>query len=381
MKLPIYLDYNATTPIEPAVSEAVLPYLHGLFGNPSSAHAYGFQAKNAVDYARPEVAALLGCATDEVVFTASGSESNNLAIKGVAFAHAERGRHLITTRVEHPAVLNTCRYLEVRHGFSVTYLPVDSDGLVDPGDVARAIRPDTILISVMTANNETGTVQPIREIGAIARGRGILFHTDAAQAIGKIPVRVDDLGVDLLTVVGHKLYAPKGVGALFIRRGVKLDSLVHGASHEGGRRAGTENVPYVVGLGKACSIARINLPEESQHLQSLRDRLHAALLDGVPGLRLNGHTSLRLPNTLNVSFPGVAGYDLLARAREVAASTGSACHSGQPQVSPVLEAMGVPPEWALGAVRLSVGRWSTIEEVDLAARMLIDAFAALKADS
>lgn len=381
MRLPIYLDYNATTPIDPAVAEAMQPYLHGLFGNPSSTYAYGFQAKNAVDYARTEVAALLGCAGDEVVFTASGSESNNLAIKGVAFAYAERGRHLITTRVEHPAVLNTCRYLELRHGFAVTYLPVDGDGLVDPEAVARAVRPDTILISVMTANNETGAIQPIREIGAIARGRGILFHTDAAQAAGKLALHVDDLGVDLLTLVGHKLYAPKGVGALFIRRGVRLDSLIHGASHEGGRRAGTENVPYVVGLGKACAIARANLPEESRHLQSLRDRLHQSLLAGVPELRLNGHASSRLPNTLNVSFPGVAGYDLLAHAREVAASTGSACHSGQTQVSPVLEAMGVEPEWARGAVRLSVGRWTTAEEVDLAARLLVDAFAALQANS
>ncbi|HEY3366126.1 MAG TPA: cysteine desulfurase family protein [Symbiobacteriaceae bacterium] len=375
MKLPIYLDYNATTPVDPAIAEVIHPYLHDLFGNASSAHAYGFQAKNAVDYARSEVAALLGCAADEVIFTASGSEGNNLAVKGVAFAHAERGRHLITTQVEHPAVLNTCRYLETRHGFAVTYLPVDGDGLVNPTDVARAVRPDTTLISVMTANNETGTVQPIREISAVARERGILFHTDAAQAVGKIPLQVDDLGVDLLTVVGHKMYAPKGVGALFVRRGVKLDSLIHGASHEVGRRAGTENVPYVVGLGKACAIARMNLPEESRRLQSLRDRLHEALLAGVPGLRLNGHASFRLPNTLNVSFPGTAGYDMLARAREVAASTGSACHSGRPEVSPVLAAMGVPPEWALGAVRLSVGRWTTGEEVDLAARMLVDAFA------
>nr|PZN42696.1 MAG: cysteine desulfurase NifS [Bacillota bacterium] len=370
---PIYLDYNATTPVDPAVLTAMEPYFTRHFGNPSSTHGYGRAAREAVEKARGQVAALLGCAPEEVVFTGGGSESDNLAIQGVAFAHRDRGRHIITTAVEHPAVLQTCRYLAERHGFEVTCLPVDATGRVDPDDVARAIRKDTILITVMTANNETGTLQPIREIGAVARRHGVLFHTDAAQAVGKIPLNVEDLQVDLLTVAGHKLYAPKGIGALYVRRGVVLEPLIHGAGHEGGRRAGTENVPYIVGLGAACALAGEKLGEEADRLRRLRDRLHAALRDRVEGLRLNGHPEERLPNTLNVSFPGVAGYDLLAAVPAVAASTGSACHAGVPAPSPVLKAMGLPDEVALGAVRLSLGRWTTEEEVDRAAALLAEA--------
>ncbi|MCG0239496.1 MAG: cysteine desulfurase [Firmicutes bacterium] len=369
----MYLDYNATTPVDPAVLAAMEPYFTRHFGNPSSTHAYGRAAREAVEKARAQVAALLGCAPEEVVFTGGGSESDNLAIQGVAFAHRDRGRHIITTAVEHPAVLQTCRYLAERHGFEVTYLRVDATGRVDPDDVARAIRKDTILITVMTANNETGTLQPIREIGAVARRHGVLFHTDAAQAVGKIPLNVEDLQVDLLTVAGHKLYAPKGIGALYVRRGVVLEPLIHGAGHEGGRRAGTENVPYVVGLGAACALAGEKLGEEPERLRRLRDRLYAALRDRVEGLRLNGHPEQRLPNTLNVSFPGVAGYDLLAAVPEVAASTGSACHAGVPAPSPVLKAMGLPDEVALGAVRLSLGRWTTETEVDRAAALLAEA--------
>lgn len=374
MRLPIYLDYNATTPIEPAVLQEMQPYLTEVFGNPSSAHRYGYEAKNALDWARTRVAGLLGCAPDEVVFTGGGSEGNNLAIKGVAFAHMHQGRHLITSQIEHPAVLNTCRYLEQRHGFTVTYLPVDATGRVSLADMASSIRSDTILITLMAANNETGTLQPIAEIGSIARSRGVLFHTDAAQAVGKIPLNMDALAVDLLTVVGHKLYAPKGVGALYVRKGVQLDSLIHGASHEGGRRAGTENVPYAVALGKACAIAQGQMDEELPRLAALRDRLLSALEKGVPSLRRNGHATATLPGTLNVAFPGVPGYELLSEAREVAASTGSACHAGRPEPSPMLLAMGVPADVAVGAVRLSVGRWTTAEEVDMAAEMLITAF-------
>ena len=372
LRLPIYLDYNATTPVDPEVGKEMEPYFIQHFGNPSSSHALGWQAKDAVDWARTRVAALLGSASDEVIFTGGGSESDNLAIKGVAFASWERGRHIITCAVEHPAVLNTCRYLEARHGFAVTYLPVGQTGRLNPEDLARAIRTDTILITIMAANNETGTLQPIAEIGSIARRHGIPFHTDAAQAVGKIPVNVDDLQVELLTVAGHKLYAPKGVGALYVRRGTRLDPVIHGAGHEGGLRAGTENVPYIAGLGRAAAIAQTRLPEEAARLSGLRDRLHAALHSRLEGVHLNGHPELRLPNTLNVSFPGVTGYELLAAAREVAASTGSACHAGTPEPSPVLKAMGVPDEVAAGAVRLSVGRWTTSEEVDLAADLLVD---------
>ena len=378
LRLPIYLDYNATTPVDPEVAEAMRPYFTEHFGNPSSAHAYGQQARDSVDWVRTQVAASLGCSADEVVFTGGGSESNNLAIKGIAFANRERGRHIITSSVEHPAVLATCQYLEARHGFAVTYLPVGRAGRVDPDDVERAIRPDTILITIMAANNETGTLQPVAEIGALARRAGIAMHTDAAQVVGKAPVDVEALQVDLLTVVGHKLYAPKGIGALYVRRGVRLDSLVHGAGHEGGRRAGTENVPYIVGLGKACAIARARCTEEPARLAALRDRLYAALQSRLGEMPLNGHPQLRLPNALNVSFPGVAGYELLETAREVAASTGSACHAGTPEPSPVLKAMGMSDDVAVGAVRLSLGRWTTPEEVDLAADMLAAAAVRLR---
>lgn len=373
MRIPIYLDYNATTPVDPEVVREMEPYFTYHFGNPSSSHAYGHQAKDAVDWARVRLAALLGATPDELLFTGGGSESNNLAIKGVALANQGRGRHIITCTVEHPAVLNTCRYLEERHGFTVTYLPVDQTGRVDPTDVARAIRPDTALITIMLANNETGTLQPIPEIGAIARQHGVPFHTDAAQAVGKVPVSVDDLQVDLLTVAGHKMYAPKGIGALYVRRGTRLDPLIHGAGHERGLRAGTENVPYMVGLGKAAALAKDHLPDESTRLSLLRDRLFSGLRSRLKGVHLNGHSALRLPNTLNVSIPGLTGYDLLAAAREVAASTGSACHSGTPTPSPVLKAMGLPDEVAVAAVRLSLGRWTTPELVDVAAHLLVDA--------
>jgi cysteine desulfurase len=366
---PIYLDYNATTPVDPRVIDAMLPYLREHFGNPSSSHYYGSQARAGVDTAREQVASLLGCAPDEIVFTGGGSESDNLAIKGAAEAYRDRGNHIITCQIEHPAVLNTCRYLE-RHGFRVTYLPVDREGRVDPNDVAQAITPETILITLMHANNEAGTIQPIAAVSQIAREYGILFHTDAAQSVGKIPTQVADLGVDLLTLAGHKLYAPKGIGALYVRRGITLEPLVHGAGHEHGLRAGTENTASIIGLGAACEIAAQTLDESIRQQTALRDRLYQGLCEQVKTVQLNGHPTERLPNTLNVSFVGQDSSLLLPAVPEIAASTGSACHSGETEPSAVLLAMGVPHEVALGAVRFSLGRWTTAEEIDRAVEIL-----------
>ncbi len=373
----VYLDYNATTPVDPEVFAAMAPFLQGEYGNPSSTHWLGIQAKKAVDKARQQVADLLGCDPDEVVFTSGGSESDNHAIRGAALMRREGGKgdHLITCAVEHPAVLNTCRYLE-RQGFKVTYLPVDRYGMVDPGAVQRAVTDRTSLITIMHANNEVGTLQPLEAISEIARERNVCFHTDAAQSTGKVATYVDELGVDLLTVAGHKLYAPKGVGALYIRRGTRLEPLIYGAGHEGGRRAGTENVAGIVGLGKACELAAKNLAVDAKRIKALRDRLHQRLLTSVGSekLVLNGHPEKRLPNTLNVSFLGVEGGALLDRTPDLAASTGSACHAGHTEASPVLSAMGVAPEVALGAVRLSLGRFTTETEVDYAADCLIKAY-------
>ncbi len=378
---PIYLDYNATTPLDPAVVEAIRPYLEQHFGNPSSTHAYGKKAHEAVDEAREHVAGLLGAAPDEVVFTGGGTEASNHALKGVVFAglHGFFGRlfgrkagvHIVTSAIEHPATLQPCAFLE-RLGCRVTILPVDCHGLVNPDDVRRAVARGATLVSIMHSNNEVGTLQPIREIAAVCRERGVLVHTDAAQSLGKVSVDGNELGVDLLTVAGHKLYAPKGVGALYVRRGVRLESFIHGASHEGGRRAGTENVPYLVGLGEACRIARQGLPQATERLRQLRDRLWQRLRDGL-GERvvLNGHPEHRLPNTLNVNFAGHVGAELLEAVPEVAASTGSACHEGQVTQSPVLCAMGVPPELGRGAVRLTVGRFTTEDEVDRAAEAFL----------
>lgn len=373
MKLPVYLDYNATTPVDPAVLEAMLPYLNDRFGNPSSSHAYGAVAAEGLAGARQQVADLLGARADEIVFTACASESDNMAIKGVAFALRAKGRHLITSTVEHPAVLNACRYLVDEFGFDLTVLPVQGDGRVDPDAIRQAIRPDTILISLMHAQNETGVLQPVAEVGQMAREAGILFHVDAAQSVGKIPVDVDALSCDLLTVAGHKLYAPKGVGALYVRSGVRLHPLVHGASYEGGRRAGTANVAFAVALGKACELAGEHLEAgEADRQRRLRDRLHMALAEHLP-VRLNGHETERLPNTLNISIRGAVGNDLLAAVPEIAASTGSACHAGVSKPSETLLAMGVEPELALGVLRLSLGRYTIAEEVDFAARRITEA--------
>jgi cysteine desulfurase len=358
----IYLDHNASTPIDPTVAAAMRPFLEQAFGNPSSGHWASTPAKAALEKARADVAALLNCAADEIVFTSGGSEANNLALKGVFFANKRRGDHIITTQVEHPAILGPCKFLE-RLGAKVSYLPVDRAGRVDPDDVRRAITPGTILISVMHANNEVGTIQPIAEIGTIARERGVLFHTDAAQSVGKVPTKVDDLRVDLLTIAGHKLYAPKGVGALYVRRGIELEPLIHGAGHEQGRRAGTESALLTIGLGAACRVVSDLAP--MARVQALRDRLWEGLKERFgAGVVLNGHPDHRLPNTLNVSFTGRIGAELLQQLDGVAASTGSACHAGRIELSPVLKAMGVPPEIGGGAIRFSLGRATTADEID-----------------
>jgi cysteine desulfurase len=357
----IYLDYNASTPVDPTVAAAMRPFLEQAFGNPSSGHWASAAAKAALDKARADVAALLGCEADEVVFTSGGSEANNLALKGVFFANGHKGNHIITTQVEHPAIHGPCRFLE-RLGARVTYLPVDRAGRVDPDEVRNAITPGTILISVMHANNEVGTIQPIADVGRTARDHGVAFHTDAAQSVGKIATKIDDLRVDLLTIAGHKLYAPKGVGALYVRRGVELEPLIHGAGHERGRRAGTESALLAIGLGAACALAS-DLALMAR-VQALRDRFWEGLEERFgKGVTLNGHPAHRLPNTLNVSFRGEIGAELLQRLDGVAASTGSACHAGRIELSPVLKAMGIPPEIGGGAIRFSLGRSTTEAEI------------------
>ncbi len=370
----IYLDYNASTPIDPAVAAAMRPYLADAYGNPSSGHWAAKPAKVALEGARGDVAALLGCHSDEVVFTSGGSEANNLALKGVFFANQDKSDHIITTRIEHPAIVAPCRFLE-RLGARVTCLPVDNNGRVDPDDLRRAITPRTILISIMHANNEVGTIQPIEDCARIARERGILFHTDAAQSVGKIATKVDELGVDLLSIAGHKAYAPKGIGALFVRRGVRLEPLIHGAEHESGRRAGTESALLAVALGKACELARDLAP--MQRVRALRDRFWQKLQGRFRDLVvLNGDPQHRLPNTLNVAFVGRVGADILAGLDGVAASTGSACHSGRVELSPVLEAMGVTPTVGMGAIRFSLGRGTTAEEIETVVERLAGVLAA-----
>jgi len=348
--------------VAPEVAALMQGVLGEPFGNPSSDHWAGRPARESVEKARAQVASLLGCDAGEVVFTSGGSEANNHALKGVFFATAIAHPHIITTQIEHPAVLNPCRFLE-RLGARVTYLPVDAFGRVDPEDVRRAITPGTVLISVMHANNEVGTIQPIADISRIAHEHGIVLHTDAAQSVGKIPTNVRELGVDLLSVAGHKLYGPKGVGALYVRAGVQLEPLIHGAGHESGRRAGTENILLDVGLGAACELAYSWIGRPS--IQKLRDLFWRRLTEEFDGsVVLNGHSTDRLPNTLNVSFPGKVGTEILHALDGVAASTGSACHSGSIELSPVLKAMRVPPEIGMGAIRFSLGRTTTEEEIE-----------------
>lgn len=376
---PIYLDYNATTPVDPRVADAMLPHLASLFGNPSSSHAYGVGPKAALAGAREQVAALIGARPVEIVFTGSGSEADLLALRGTALACDRTRPHLITQATEHPAVLETCRALGRLHGARVTVLPVGADGLLDPAELAAALNDDTVLVSVMAANNETGALQPIAELAALTRARGALFHCDAAQAAGKIPLDVETLGVDLLTVVGHKMYAPKGVAALYVREGVKLEPVVYGGGQERALRSGTENTALAVALGAAAELAAEDLARgEPTRLAALRDALHRRLADALSGrVHLNGPATPRLPNTLNVSIEGLRGYELLATTPEIAASTGSACHSGTYSPSPVLTAMGLNAERALSAVRLSLGRWSTLQEVEAAADALAKAAVAM----
>jgi cysteine desulfurase len=370
---PIYLDYNATTPIDPAVVEAMLPYLRERFGNPSSAHEHGVRARAAVETARSEVARLVRADADEIVFTSGGTEATNYAIKGAAFAAPKRsGEQVVISAVEHPATQETARFVE-RLGFKRVVVDVDRHGVVDLDALERALRVPTLIVSVMHANNETGSLQPIAEIAKLAHERGALVHVDAAQSAGKVEVDVATLGADLLTLAGHKIYAPKGVGALYVRRGVRLEPLVHGAGQESGRRAGTENVPYIVALGEACRMARETLPETGERMRRLRDRLWTHLSTGMRDrVVLNGHPERRLANTLNASFVGHIGSELLAATPEIAASTGAACHEGQVSISPVLAAMRLDPAVARGAVRLTVGRYTTEAEVDRAAALLVE---------
>jgi cysteine desulfurase len=378
MAPPVYLDYNGTTPVDPRVIEAMAPFLETEFGNPSSSHWYGIVPKKAVETARRQVAELLGCNPGEIIFTSGGTESNNHAIIGIARAFRAKGNHIITSRIEHPAVLEVCRFLE-GFGFKTTYLPIDEHGLVSVLDVETSIRPQTILITIMHANNEVGTIQPVKEISRIAKARGIVMHTDAAQSIGKIPTFVSTLGVDLLSMAGHKIYAPKGIGALYIRQSVMPEKFCHGAGQEMGLRAGTENVSGIVGLGKACEIAARDLKKSIGHLKMLRDRLQDGLFRELDQIKPNGHPEKRLPNTLSLCFKGLEANRILEEiGLKIAASAGAACHSDTVEISHVLEAMNVPLDWAKGTLRFSVGRMTTVEQIDKAIQVIVHAMKKLQ---
>jgi cysteine desulfurase len=361
----VYLDHNATTPVHPEVLEAMMPFFKDQFGNASSIHWAGREVKKYLEEAREKVAALMNAAPEEIVFTGCGTESDNMAIKGVALSLREKGRHIITTRVEHHAVLHTCQFLE-KMGYEVTYLPVDSYGLIDLEELRRSVKPETVLITVMFANNETGTISPVQEIGEIAREKGVAFHTDAVQAVGKIPIDLKKLPVDILSLSGHKLNTPKGIGAQYIRQGTKISPLIHGGAQERSRRGGTENIPYIIGLGKACEIARRDFQRRHDYLLGLRDRLQEGIFRAVAHVELNGHPSKRLPNTLNVSFLDVEGESLLLNLdlEGIAVSSGSACTSGSLDPSHVLLAMGKSPMAAQSAIRFSLGWTNTDEDID-----------------
>jgi cysteine desulfurase len=378
MKKPIYLDYNGTTPHDPEVIEAMRPFFEEEFGNPSSSHWYGITPRKAVSKARAQVAGLLNCHPDEIIFTSGGTESNNWAIHGAARARRKHGNHIITSQIEHPAVLAVCSFLE-KTGFEVSYLAVDEHGLVSVAEVEAALTPDTILISIMHANNEVGTIQPIKKIADLAARHNILLHTDAAQTVGKIPTDVENLGVDLLSVAGHKIYAPKGVGALYLRHDVQLESLMQGAGQESGKRPGTENVLEIVGLGKACEVAKRDLKGNMAHMQQMRDRLHRGIAQGNQEVKLNGHAQHRLPNTLSLSFFGLEANQLLEEiGSEIAASAGAACHSDTVNISHVLEAMQIPVKWAMGTLRLTNGRMTTAADIDKAVQVITDAVQKLR---
>ena len=366
----IYLDYNATTPIDPEVAKAMQPYLTEYFGNPSSIHNYGIITKKAVEKARTQIAALINCQPHEIIFTSGGTESNNYAIKGSVNFLKNYGKHIITSCIEHPAVMEVCAYLE-QNGFEVTYLTVNKQGMISLGELENAIRPDTSLITIMHANNEIGTLQPVKEIGEIAKKNKIRFHTDAAQSIGKVKVDVKEIGVDLLSIAGHKLYAPKGTGALYIKEGTRLEKFMHGANHEQNLRAGTENVLEIVGLGKAAELAHHNFEQNYKHSKQLRDQLYQNILNELPNTQLNGHPEKRLPNTLSVSFPGIEANTLLSDMQGIAASAGAACHSEGIDLSAVLMAIKLPVEIAMGTIRLSTGRFLSEDDVKKASSIII----------
>jgi cysteine desulfurase len=382
MRRRIYLDHAATTPTRPEVVKAMLPYFTDAFGNPSSIYSYGQEARGAVEEARTKVAELIGARSEEIIFTSGGTEADNFALKGVAFASEDKGNHIITTSIEHHAVLEVCKFLG-RRGFKITYLPVDEYGLVDPQDAKRAITDKTILISVMHANNEVGTIEPVEEIGKIAREAGVYFHTDAVQTVGHIPVNVDELKVDLLAISAHKFYGPKGVGALYARKGTKLVSLMHGGEQEKRRRAGTENVPAIVGLGKAVELAGQEMGKEAERLAYLRDKLIKGLWEKIDHIRLNGHPTRRLPNNVNVSVDFVEGESLLLSLdlEGICASTGSACSSASLEPSHVLLALGIPPEQAHGSLRFTLGRENTEADVERVLEVLPGIVARLRAMS
>ncbi len=359
----LYLDYNATTPVDSRVADAMLPFLRDHFGNPSSNHSLGRTTRQAVDQARLQVSQLLGTEPKEIIFTSSGTEANNHALIGAALANRSKGTHIVTSNVEHPAVTEVLRYLQTR-GFSFTEVAVNSEGMVSVDDVAAALTPETILATIMLANNEVGTLQPISDIARLLKPKGVLFHTDCAQAVGKISVKLPELGVDMISLAGHKLYGPKGIGVLCIRDGIKIPNLMHGAGHEQGRRPGTENILEIVGLGKACQLALEDLDEEIPRLRDLRNHLEKSLLAIFPQAKVNGHQTIRLPNTLSISFPNLRADEIMAAMPEVAVSAGAACHGGGPVASRVLTSMKVPRQWALGTLRISLGRMTTKQEID-----------------
>lgn len=370
----IYLDYNATTPIDPEVVEEMLPFIQHSFGNPSSSYSIGRENKDAIARARQQVAELLNASSEEIIFTSGGTESNNHAIKGCVFANRDRGKHIITSAIEHPAVTEVCEYLKYL-GYEITYLPVDSNGMINPKDVEDAIRKETVLITIMHANNEVGTIQPIEEIGKIARKHNIVFHTDAAQSVGKIEADVKRLGVDLLSIAGHKLYAPKGIGALYIKKGTKIENLLSGAGQEKGLRPGTENVPYIVALAKACEIAKRNFDKNVSNMRSTRDMLLNGLKRKLGDkVTVNGKFSNTLPNTLSVAFDKTEAHALASViSKDVFISTGSACHADSIEISAVLKAMNVEPLTAAGTVRLSTGRFTKNDEIERAVEMITNA--------
>ena len=374
LKLPVYLDNHATTPLDSRVLDAMLPYLQGKFGNPASrSHSFGWEANSAVELARKQVANLIGAAPNEIIFTSGATESDNLAIKGVAEANRDRGRHIVTVVTEHKAVLDSCKYLE-HAGTEVTYLPVGNDGLIDLDLFHRTLRDDTVLVTIMAANNETGVLQPVEQIGAMCRKRQIAFHTDAAQAAGKLPINVAQQNIDLLSISGHKLYGPKGVGVLFVRKNpaLRVAPQIHGGGHEHGFRSGTLNTPGIVGLGKACELAQQELPRESCRIAGLRNRLRDRIMGDLDGVSMNGSLEQRLPGNLNVSFTRVQGEDLMTALDDIAVSSGAACTSDHVEPSYVLKALGLSDDLAQTSIRFGIGRFTTEEEIDYAAGRVIE---------